>query len=293
MSLVFFKLGGSAITDKTRETTPKPDVIRDAARAIFSAREQNPDLKILLGHGSGSFGHFTAKKWGFGKGEAFAETPANRVTTADANASPLRWRAYAETGASAARLNRLVTDIFLEENVPVVSLQPSASARTRDGELIHLDAQNILTALEHNLVPLIYGDVAFDETREMAIVSTDAQFAFLAPILKPSRIIYTTAVNGIYTADPNTNPDAQLIREITPASFEEIRAHVGAAQGFDTTGGMMDKLARSIMLVEKFPALDIFVIAARQEIILNVLILPNHSSLFPATRIYNPNQMAL
>lgn len=273
MSLVFFKLGGSAITDKTRETTPKPDVIRDAARAIFSAREQNPDLKILLGHGSGSFGHFTAKKFGYGEKN--------------------NWRAYAETGASAARLNRLVTDIFLEENVPVVSLQPSASARTRDGELIHLDAQNILTALEHNLVPLIYGDVAFDETREMAIVSTDAQFAFLAPILKPSRIIYTTAVNGIYTADPNTNPDAQLIREITPASFEEIRAHVGAAQGFDTTGGMLDKLARSVTLVQKFPALDIFVIAARQEIILNVLILPNHSSLFPATRIYNPNQMAL
>jgi isopentenyl phosphate kinase len=242
MFLVFFKLGGSAITDKTVPATPKVAVIRDAARAIFYAREKNPDLNILLGHGSGSFGHFTAKKWGYGQKD--------------------NWRAYAETSASAARLNRLVADIFLAENVPVVSMQPSASARTRDGELYALDSKNIETALARNLVPLIYGDVAFDDARQMAIVSTDAQFAFLAPLLQPLRIIYTTAVNGIYTADPHSAPDAQLIREITPQTFGALRAQVGAARGFDTTGGMLDKLARSIALVQKFPALEIFVIAA-------------------------------
>ena len=42
MPLIFLKLGGSAITDKTRETTPKPDVIRDAARAIYAARAEIP-----------------------------------------------------------------------------------------------------------------------------------------------------------------------------------------------------------------------------------------------------------
>ena len=240
--LIFLKLGGSAITDKTQPATPKPDVIRDIAHAVRSARAKNPTLKILLGHGSGSFGHFTAKQWGYGE--------------------PDNWRAFAETSASAARLNRLVTDIFLEENVPVLSLQPSASARMRAGELIYLDAQNIHTALEHNLLPLIYGGVAFDETRGMAIASTDAQFAFLAPILEPTRILYSTAVNGIYTADPNKHPDAQLIRVITPASFVEIRAHVGEAHGYDVTGGMLDKLARSVVLVQKHPWLHIHILAA-------------------------------
>lgn len=273
MRLVFLKLGGSAITDKTRAETPNPEVIRDAARAVYQARVKNPELRILLGHGSGSFGHFTAKKWGYGAG---GETLPQQ-----------RWRAYAETGASAARLNRLVTDIFLEENVPVVSMQPSASARTRDGELIHLDATNIRTALDHNLLPLIYGDVAFDETREMAIVSTDAMFAYLAPLLHPARIVYTTAVNGIYTADPNKHPDAQLLREITPAIFEQIRAHVGESHGYDVTGGMLDKLARSVALVKQFPTLDIFVIAAPRASILNALLEPNLSQLVDATHIYN------
>jgi isopentenyl phosphate kinase len=257
MQTVFLKLGGSAITDKTRPAAPKPDVIRDAARAVYATREKNPTLKILLGHGSGSFGHYTAKKFGFGAGE---ETP------------PLqRWRAYAETAASAARLNRLVTDIFLEETVPVISIQPSASARTRDGELIHLDTQTIRTALDHNLIPLIYGDVAFDETRGMAIMSTDALFAYLAPLLEPARIVYTTAVNGIYTADPNKHPEAELLREITPATFAEIRAHVGESHGYDVTGGMLDKLARSVALVEQFPQLHIYILAADVALLTSAL----------------------
>lgn len=257
MPLIFLKLGGSAITDKTREATPKPDVIREAARAIHSARAADSQLQILLGHGSGSFGHFTAKKFGFGQHE--------------------NWRAFAETAASAQRLNRLVADIFLDEKVPVVSIQPSASARTRDGELIALDVTNIQTALAHNLVPLIYGDVAFDTTRGMAIASTDALFAYLAPILKPTRIIYSTAVNGIFTADPNSHPDARLIPEITPATFEQIRAHVGESHGVDVTGGMLDKLARSVKLIEKFPHLTIHIINAAPL------------SLAPALRMDNPS----
>lgn len=257
MSLVFLKLGGSAITDKTRETTPKPDVIRNAARAIHAAREQNPDLRILLGHGSGSFGHFTAKKFGYGQKD--------------------NWRAYAETGASAQRLNRLVTDILLQENVPVVSLQPSASARTRDGELYALDTANIRTALEHNLIPLVYGDVAFDDTRGMAIASTDAIFGFLAPLLQPSRIIYSTAVNGIFTADPIKHPDAQLIPEITPASFETLRANVGASHGVDVTGGMLDKLNRAIRLVQQLPALQIHLVGSQANSIQDALTEPSFS----------------
>lgn len=248
--MIFLKLGGSAITDKTREATPKPDVIRDAARAVRAAREQDSALRLLLGHGSGSFGHFAAKKWGFGSQGA-------------ARSQQEIWRAYAETSAAAQRLNRLVTDIFLEQGVPVVSMQPSASARTRDGELIALDSANLCTALNHNLVPLIYGDVAFDEMRGMAIASTDALFAYLAPFLNPSRIIYATAVNGIYTADPLKHPTAQLIPEITPESFEQFRAGVGTSHGVDVTGGMNDKLKRALALVQALPALEILIVSAQ------------------------------
>lgn len=251
MRLLFLKLGGSAITDKTQEATPRPDVIREAARAVHSALEHDTALRLVLGHGSGSFGHFAATKWGFGQKD--------------------NWRAFAETGAAAARLNRLVTDIFLEQDVPVVSLQPSASARSRDGELQSCAVKPIETALHHKLVPLIYGDVCFDETRGMSIVSTDALFSYLAPILNPSRIIYATIVSGIFTADPLTHPDAELIREITPKTFANLKTLVGTSHGVDVTGGMLDKVQRALSLLEGIPTLEIFVVKLSQDLIVDGL----------------------
>ncbi len=53
--MIFLKLGGSAITDKTREATAREDVICRVAHEIKRARDasQNPALGILIGRGSG------------------------------------------------------------------------------------------------------------------------------------------------------------------------------------------------------------------------------------------------
>lgn len=240
--MLFLKLGGSAITDKTREATARADVIRQIAREVKRARDAQPALQILIGHGSGSFGHFAAKKFGFG---------------ARGN-----WRAYAETGASAVRLTRRVTDIFLAEDVPVVALQPSASARCRDGALIELATAPIQTALAHDLVPLVHGDVAFDETRGMAIASTEMIFAYLAPILKPTRIILAGIVDGVFTADPLKDASAQLIREITPANFSQIEAQLRGSHGVDVTGGMIAKVKIMLALVQHQPTIRAQIVSA-------------------------------
>lgn len=240
--LIFLKLGGSAITDKTREATAREGVIRQIAREVKRARDANPTLKLLLGHGSGSFGHFAARKFGFGERD--------------------NWRAYAETSASAARLTRLVTDIFLAEDVPVVAMQPSASARCREGELLELATAPIQTALAHNLIPLVHGDVAFDETRGMTIASTELLFAYLAPILKPARIILAGVVEGVFTADPLKDASAQLIREITPTNFLQIESQLRGSHGVDVTGGMFAKVKIMLALVQREPMLRVQIISA-------------------------------
>ena len=60
--LVFLKLGGSLITNKARRDTAQHAIINRLSVEIASARSYNPNLQILLGHGSGSFGHMAAKK---------------------------------------------------------------------------------------------------------------------------------------------------------------------------------------------------------------------------------------
>jgi isopentenyl phosphate kinase len=238
--VIFLKLGGSAITDKTHESTPREDVIRRLAREIRNALDSDSTIGLLIGHGSGSFGHFAAKKYGFGQAG--------------------NWRAYVETGAAASRLARIVIDIFLEEGLPVVGMQPSASARCRDGELIWMVTTPIELALEHKLVPLVYGDVAFDETLGMAIASTEMIFAYLAPILRPSRIILAGIVDGVFTTDPLKDPSATRVREITPVDLAELR--LGGSHGVDVTGGMLDKVKRMVNLVQDQPGIKVQVISA-------------------------------
>ncbi len=230
---VFLKLGGSLITDKSSPYTPRPEVIRRLAEEIRKALEARPDLELVIGHGSGSFGHTAAAPYGTRQG----------VQT------PREWRGYAEVAAAAARLNRLVTDIFLEVGVPVLSLQPSASARCRDGELIHLETAPILAALARGLVPLIYGDVALDEVRGGTIVSTEDLFVYLTPLLSPRRILLATRVEGVLDAG------GRVIPAISPADLPALRPSLGGARGADVTGGMADKVERMGALVERYPDL--------------------------------------
>jgi len=62
--LIFLKLGGSLITDKTKPHTVHGKLISQLGHEILVAQEQDPNMQLILGHGSGSFGHVPAKKYG-------------------------------------------------------------------------------------------------------------------------------------------------------------------------------------------------------------------------------------
>ena len=62
--MLFLKLGGSLITDKHTPRTPRPDVLARLMQEITEARAARPGMRIVLGHGSGSFGHVEAKRYG-------------------------------------------------------------------------------------------------------------------------------------------------------------------------------------------------------------------------------------
>lgn len=228
---MFLKLGGSLITDKNQEATARPDIIRRLAQEVKGALSARPDLRLLIGHGSGSFGHYAAERYQIHRGCT-------------------DWRGYAETGAAAARLNRLVADIFLTEGVPVVSLQPSASARCARGTLLEIAVAPIQGLLARCLVPMVYGDVALDEVQGSAIVSTEQLFVYLGQLLSPSRIILAGEVDGVFTADPTLDPTANLISEISPRNIEEVKAMLAGSHGVDVTGGMLSKVMTIYQLFE-------------------------------------------
>ncbi len=243
---VFLKLGGSAITDKRRDHTPRMEVIIRAARELAAARAARPDLDLVLGHGSGSFGHFEAARYGVrqGCGED--------------------WTGYAATGAAAGRLNRLVTDALLEAGLPAVSLQASASARCRDGVLEWMADEPVDTLLAHRLVPLVYGDVALDAVRGCTIVSTEQILTYLARRRAPRRIVMVGEVAGVFTHDPQRDADARRIPEIRAGDLGAVADGLSASHGVDVTGGMLDKVRTLCALVAEIPGLTVRLISAHE-----------------------------
>ena len=53
--LTFLKLGGSLITDKQQPLTAQSTTINRLVKEIRASLNEQPDLRLLIGHGSGSF----------------------------------------------------------------------------------------------------------------------------------------------------------------------------------------------------------------------------------------------
>ena len=246
--MVFLKLGGSLITDKSRRETPRLEVLARLAGEIAEARQRRPAMRLLVGHGSGSFGHFAGRHYRTREGIRAGEEAQG-------------WYGYAETGAAAARLNRLVLDALLRAGLPAVTIQPSATARCRDGILQTLHWQPIRHALKVGLLPVVHGDVAFDAPRGCTIISTEQVFAYLCRRLKPARILLVGTVDGVFTGDPLRDETALHIPIIRAGDLAACRGRLSGSHGVDVTGGMATKVAEMADLVAAHPALTVQILS--------------------------------
>ena len=248
MPLIFLKLGGTLITDKRQAESPRLDVLARLAQEIADARRQNPALQLVIGHGSGSFGHVTARRYG----------------TRDGVRTPEEWQGFAITADAAARLNWIVTANLLAAGLPVWSIQPGATLRCEDGRVVAGPEDTVALALERGLTPLVHGDVALDSVRGGTIASTEEIFDWLARSLPPQRIILAGEVDGVFSADPLRFPDAEPIREITPASLASLKAGLGASHGTDVTGGMAAKIDQAMAMAGRRPGLEVIICGGLQ-----------------------------
>jgi isopentenyl phosphate kinase len=235
--LVFLKLGGSLITEKSKPATLRADVLQRAVEEIAAARKAQPSLRILLGHGSGSFGHVPAKKHG----------------TRDGVHTPEQWAGFVEVWRQAAALNRAVMDALAAADLPAIAVPPSTSASAADGAVQQWDLTPITAALDAGLMPVVYGDVVFDSQRGGTILSTEDLFVHLAAQLRPSRISLAGDEAGVLTSYPG----GQVVPLITPASYANLAALPGASAATDVTGGMASKVEAMLQIVQAVPACTI------------------------------------
>jgi isopentenyl phosphate kinase len=249
--LTFVKLGGSLITDKQQEKMFRPEVMARIAGEIAAARSTSPDLQLLIGNGSGSFGHVSAKKHGTMAG----------VHTAEA------WHGFAEVATVASEIGQLVANSLLEAGVPVWRLQPSASALAANGQIINMALSPVREALAHGLVPLVHGDVALDTVRGGTIISTETIFFYIAQHFPVDNVLLLGEVPGVY------DTAGRIIRYITPGNLPEVEEALGGSAGTDVTGGMETKVRDMVALIEAQPTMTIRIMDGREPGLLQATLL--------------------
>jgi isopentenyl phosphate kinase len=250
--LIFLKLGGSLITDKTQPYTPRLDMIEDVALQISTALRAQPDLRLVIGHGSGSFGHVAASEYQTRDG--FVPRASPLIHRERDKTEENYWKGFSEVWYQASSLNRFVMKALNKTNVASIALPPSANVIASDGRVSIWETTAIRMALAAGLVPVIYGDVTFDEVRGGTILSTEDLFSFLAPALSPERILLAGLEAAVWEDFPART---RKIESITPQSFAKIREGVGKADGADVTGGMEAKVTQMLDLVQQTPGLKI------------------------------------
>lgn len=228
-SVILVKLGGSLLTDKTRPYTPRPAVMErltdEVARVWPSLRG-----RLMLGHGSGSFGHEAAQDTGLAAPEA--EVSADAIS---------------RTQHAAHRLHRHVIDALRDAGLPAVSFAPSSLLVTDEGRPASLHAEPVHRGLEQEVLPVTFGDVTLDRTHGGAICSTETILRALAGALRAQDVPVGPALwfgdtEGVYDAT------GDLIDTIVPAEAEAILSDATGSDAPDVTGGMRHRVETALAL---------------------------------------------
>ncbi|MFC1878984.1 isopentenyl phosphate kinase [Chloroflexota bacterium] len=243
--LQFLKLGGSLITNKTRAHTARLDVLARLADEIAAARGSDPNPQLVLGHGSGSFGHVAARKYGTRQG----------VRT------PQGWVGFAEVWRDANALHRLVVDALVGAGLPVISCPPSAAVLAQDGRVAAWELAPLRAALAAGLLPLVHGDVVFDTIRGGTILSTEDLFEHLARQLRPERILLAGIEPGVWADYPECT---QLVETITSENLDHIAPALAGSAATDVTGGMDSKVRQIMALVGEISDLEALIFSGQQ-----------------------------
>jgi isopentenyl phosphate kinase len=230
-SPIILKLGGSAITDKKEEASPRTDVINRLAEEIKRADLDN----LIVVHGGGSFAHPPAERYGIKDGYNGDATQ--------------KW-GFVETHYAVMMLNGLVMDAFAVHQIPALSIAPLNCITTENKRIKTFDETIFSSMAKIGYTPVLFGDTVFDEKIGFTVLSGDQLVAYLALKYKASKIVIGTDTDGIFDADPKDNPNAKPYKHLTLAELKQIQPKLGKAAGTDVTGGMAGKIAELIPAIE-------------------------------------------
>jgi len=245
-SPIFIKLGGSLITDKQQPMTPRLDQLHNISAELAEAYHTIPGLNLVIGHGSGSYGH----------------AAASQHNTHLGGTDQFYWRGFVEVWSAAHALNQIILQHLNAAGLPVIAFPPSAGVLTSYGDIIQWDLSPMELARSHGLIPVVQGDVIFDVKLGGTILSTERIFQYLARHWHPERILLAGSDRGVYQ---DINQSDQIISHITPSNIGQLLPAISGSDAVDVTGGMLSKVQMMLELVQTIPSLEVFIFSGAES----------------------------
>jgi len=237
--VILVKLGGSLITDKSGYEAVRADVLARLAAELRDVAQELPS-GLVLGHGSGSFGHAVATEGGW---SANGSSPSPEV--------------LARTQDAAARLHREVVAALLGAGLAPFSLAPGSLMLSSKGRVSSLNAEPLVRVIGSGLLPVLFGDVVIDTKDRARIFSTESVFLATVPTLLARGI----RIRGAYwlgntegvrdhvgnTIDRINRANAKdVVASLSPSVESQSAGVRGRVR--DVTGGMLHRVESALAL---------------------------------------------
>ncbi|OYT40514.1 MAG: aspartate kinase [Desulfurococcales archaeon ex4484_58] len=235
---VFVKIGGSFLTYKDKPFSINLEALTKTYRIL---RRIGDEIKLILGNGGGSFAHPIVIK--------YRDRESNKLIVECHRATRL--------------LNNMLVNYLVNKGLKVTSIQTSAII-VRDKRDYIVFAEPIIHALDNNIIPVVYGECIFSIEKGYEIVSTEKVFELLAKHIKPHHIVLLTDVKGIYSCDPRTCSEAELIKLINRNNLDEILDKLKKTEKEDVTGSIYGKVS-SMAQLSKELGIKIYIVSGFNE----------------------------
>jgi isopentenyl phosphate kinase len=229
--LSLIKLGGSLITHKNTAFSARLDVLKRIAEEIKEILDDE-NQNLIIGHGGGSFPHVYAKEYEINRGFFQKES----------------YWGFVKVQEAALALHHIVIKTFVDAGLKAVSFPLHNVTKKRTKKLSGGNLELLELILQNDFIPVVYGNVVFDDEIGCSVASTEEIFRYLLDFLYGNyfinSIILCGKTDGIYKGDFQNAKTRKIIKKLTKKNITLFNKSIKESDEIDVTGGMKHKVSK-------------------------------------------------
>jgi len=224
--ILVLKLGGSLLTDKSTPYKLKEEVIEAVATEIKECIDLDLIKSLVIVHGVGSFGHPPVLKYNLHKGFKDKDQLIS----------------MSKTQQIVNKFRKTIATNLLNKGIPINLMHASSMLVGNKMVIIDHTFESLKGFLSLGMVPLIGGDMMYDNSMGFSVCGGDQIAVVLSRVLHAKQLLFATDVTGVYDQDPRLGKNAHLLKELNINDLDQLLKKLDELNKVDASGRMRGKL---------------------------------------------------